>query len=135
MAQIFTTSKHVLGVLQTSISSFTTFVSWLTGQAGGGGLLCSFLETELSDPVFWGKCPDYGYPSVNFSLKMQFYEYLGENHPDFSHKTFCLFVVAEIFLAVALFLEVYSVQKTGCTPGRPQWLADKSEGMSGFWTS
>ena len=37
----------------------------------------------------------------------------------FSHKAFCLFVVAEMFLEVALFLEVYSVQKTGCTPGRP----------------
>ena len=34
-----------------------------------------------------------------------------------------------------LFLAVFSVQKTGCTPGRPPWLSDKSKGMFGFWTS
>ena len=52
----------------------------------------------------------------------------------FSHESFCLFVVAEMFLGVALFLEVYSVVKTGCTPGRPPWLDDKSNEMFGFWT-
>ena len=35
------------------------------------------------------------------------------------HKAFCLSVVAEMFFGVALFLEVYSALKTGCTPGRP----------------
>ena len=25
-------------------------LSWLTGQGGGGGLLCSFFETEMNDP-------------------------------------------------------------------------------------
>ena len=39
--------------------------------------------------------------------------------------TFCLFVVAEMFLEVAIFLEAYSVLKTSCMPGRPPWLADK----------
>ena len=31
------------------------------------------------------------------------------------HKAFCLSVVAEMFFGVALFLEVYSALKTGCT--------------------
>ena len=30
-----------------------------------------------------------------------------------------------MFLEVALFLEAYSLLKTGCMPGRPPWLADK----------
>ena len=47
---------------------------------------------------------------------------------------FCLFVVAEMFLGVALSLEAYSVLKIGCMPGRPPWLADKSKEMFGFWT-
>ena len=38
---------------------------------------------------------------------------------------FCSYVVAEMFLEVALFPEAYSVLKTGCTPVRPPWLADK----------
>ena len=50
-----------------------------------------------------------------------------ENTYIFPHKTFCFFVVAEMFLGVALFLEVYSVLKTGCPPGRPPCLADKSK--------
>ena len=45
----------------------------------------------------------------------------------FSYKTFCLFVVAEMFLGVALSLEAYSVLKIGYRPGRPPWLADKSK--------
>ena len=47
-------------------------LSWLTGQAVRRSLLCPFQENEMSDPVCWGKCPDYGYPWVNFSLKMHF---------------------------------------------------------------
>ena len=39
--------------------------------------------------------------------------------------TFCLFVVAEMFLEVALFLEACPVLKTGCMSGRPPWLAYK----------
>ena len=58
-----------------------------------------------------------------------------KNTQNFSHKNFCLFVVAEMFLRVALFLEVYSVQKTGWMPGRPPWLADKSKEMFVFWTT
>ena len=56
MAQIFTTSQHVLRILQTSISSFTKFVflGSLTSEEGE-----AFSEREKSDPVFWGKCPDY----------------------------------------------------------------------------
>ena len=56
MAQIFTTSQHVLRVLQTSISSFTKFVflGSLTSEEWE-----AFSEREKSDPVFWGKCPDY----------------------------------------------------------------------------
>ena len=56
MAQIFTTSQHVLRVLQTSISSFTKFVflGSLTSEEGE-----VFSECEKSDPVFWGKWPDY----------------------------------------------------------------------------
>ena len=53
----------------------------------------------------------------------------------FPHKAFCLFVVAEMFLGVALSLEAYSVLKIGCTPGRPPWLADKSKETFEFWTS
>ena len=49
-----------------------------------------------------------------------------ENSQIFSHKAFCLFAVVEMFLRVALFLEVYSVQKTGCTTSRPPWLAEES---------
>ena len=41
----------------------------------------------------------------------------------------CLSFVAEMFLVVILFLEVYSVLKTGCTPDRPPWLADKCLGF------
>ena len=41
-------------------------------QGGGGGFLCSFLKIEWSDPVCWGKCPDYGDLWVNFSLKCSF---------------------------------------------------------------
>ena len=52
-----------------------------------------------------------------------------------SHKAFCLFVVAEMFLGVALFLEVCSVLITGYTPGRPPWLVDKSKEMFAFWIS
>ena len=49
-----------------------------------------------------------------------------KKRPIFPHKAFCLIVVAEIFLKVALYLETYSVLKTpGCMPGRPPWLADK----------
>ena len=51
----------------------------------------------------------------------------------YPHKSFCLFALAEMFLWVALFLEVYSVLKTGCMPGWPAWLADKSKEMFGFW--
>ena len=56
MAQIFTTSQHVLRILQTSISSFTKFVflGSLTSEEWE-----AFSEREKSDPVFWGKCPDY----------------------------------------------------------------------------
>ena len=43
----------------------------------------------------------------------------------FHHMLFCLFAVAQMFIKVALFLEAYSVLKTGCTPGQPPWLADK----------
>ena len=53
----------------------------------------------------------------------------------FSYKTFCLFVVAEMFLGVALSLEAYSVLKIGYRPGRPPWLADKSKETFEFWTS
>ena len=48
------------------------------------------------------------------------------------YKAFCLSVVAEMFFGVALFLEVYSALKTGCTPGRPPWLADKSKEIFKF---
>ena len=59
---------------------------------------------------------------------MQFQEYVDEPSPpkkNFPHKAFCLFVTAEMFLEVALFLETYSVLKTGCTPCEKPWLADK----------
>ena len=56
MAQIFTTSQHVLRILQTSIISFTKFV-FLGSLASEEGE--AFSEREKSDPVFWGKCPDY----------------------------------------------------------------------------
>ena len=51
MAKIFTTSQHVLRVLQTSISSFTKFVflsslAWEEGEASSA----LFLEIEVSDP-------------------------------------------------------------------------------------
>ena len=72
-AQIFTTSRHVFGVLQTSISSFTKFVFL-------GSLPRE--EGEASSALFWKlkgvtclleeKCPDYGYLLVTFSLKMQY---------------------------------------------------------------
>ena len=76
-------------------------------QGGGGRLLCSLLEIEKSDPVCWGKCPDYGDLWVNFSLQMQFQKYLGENkNPNFSPWGLSrLFVVAKMFLEVAFFLE------------------------------
>ena len=48
------------------------------------------------------------------------------------NKGFSLFIVAEMFLGVALFLEAYSVQKIDCIPGRLSWLADKSKRMFGF---
>ena len=69
MAQIFTNSQHVLRVIQTSISSFTKFV-FLGSQARQEGE--ASLEIEMSDTISWGKCPDYRYPWVNVSLKMQF---------------------------------------------------------------
>ena len=50
---------------------FKICLSRLTEQAGGGGL-CSFLEIEMIDRVCRDKCPDYRYPWVRFSLKMQF---------------------------------------------------------------
>ena len=54
--------------------------------------------------------------------------------PIFPHKAFRLFVVAEMFLEVAFFLETYVVLKNaGCTSGRTPWLADK--GTFGFWNS
>ena len=73
MAQIFTTSQHVLRALQTSITSFTKFV-FLGSLARQEGEAYSalFLKIEMSDPVCWGKCPDYGYPWVSFSSKMYF---------------------------------------------------------------
>ena len=71
-------------------------------QGEGRGLLCSFLEIEITDPVCCGKCPDYRDLWVNYALKMQFQEYLGEKNPNFLHKAFCLFVVAEMFLKVVL---------------------------------
>ena len=58
-----------------------------------------------------------------------------KNTTIFFSKAFCLFAVAKMFFRVTLFLEVFSVQKTGCTPGRSSWLADKSKDMFGFWTS
>ena len=133
MDQIFNTSQNVLKILQTSISPFIKFV-FLGSQARQEGLLCSFLEIEMSDPGCWGKCRDYSYPWVNFSLKIQFQEYLDENTQTFSYKAFRLFVVAGMFLGVSLFLEIYSALKTGCSPGRPLWLVDKSKEMIGFWT-
>ena len=39
-----------------------------------------------------------------------------------------------MFLRVALFLEIYSILKTGCSPGRPLWLADTSKEMFRFST-
>ena len=79
-------------------------------QREGGGLLCSFLKIENSDPACCGKCPDSRDLWVNFSLKM-FQEYLDEKTQIFSHKAFCLFVVARMFLKVTLFLETFSVLK------------------------
>ena len=53
----------------------------------------------------------------------------------FPHAGFCLFVVAEMFLEVTLFLETSSVLKTpGCTPCRPPYSWLKKETF-GFWTS
>ena len=73
MAQIFTTSQHVLEVLQISISSFTKFVflvslTWEEREASSA----LFLKIEMSDPFGWRKCPDYGYLLVNLSIKTQF---------------------------------------------------------------
>ena len=113
-------------------------LSWLTGQTGEGASSSTlFLEIEMSDPVCWGKCPDYGYSWVNFSLKMQFQEYLSEKTPDFFPiRPFVCLLQLKCFLEQkSRSIEVFSVQKTGCMPGRPPWLADKSKEMFGFWTS
>ena len=48
----------------------------------------------------------------------------------FPRWVFCLFAVADIFLEVVLFQEIYSVLKTpDCMSGRPLWLVDKGN----FW--
>ena len=91
MAQIFTTSEHVLRVLQTSIISFTKFVflGTLTREEGKASLLENWME----------------WPCL--SLKVQLKEYLGEKNPNiFPIRAFVYFIgVAEIFLDVTLFLE------------------------------
>ena len=102
MVQIFTTSQHVLRVLQTFISSFTKFVlSWLTGRGKGEASSVSFRNNLACS----GKCPNY------------------------------LFVVAEMFLKVTLFLETYSVLKSRCSPGWPPWLERKGKERFVFWTT
>ena len=103
MAQIFTTSQHVPRVCETSSSSFTKFVFLDSLAREEGEALCSFLEIERSDPVCRRKCSDYGYLWINFSLKMQFQNVLREKSPNFSHKTFCLSFVAEMFLEMRTF--------------------------------
>ena len=47
-----------------------SFFGYWTG--GSGGLLCSLLEIESSDPMCWVKFPAYRDLRVNFSLKVQF---------------------------------------------------------------
>ena len=50
-----------------------------------------------------------------------------KNPQVFPHEVLCLYVVAEMFLKMALYLETYSVVKTGCAPGWPAWVADQGD--------
>ena len=46
-----------------------------------------------------------------------------------------LFVVAEMFVKVTLFLETYSVLKSRCSPGWPPWMERKGKERFVFWTT
>ena len=71
----------VLRFLQTSVSSFTKFVFLGSLAREKGEASSAFLEIGRSDLNYCRKCPDYENLWVDFTLKIQFQEQLGEKNP------------------------------------------------------
>ena len=117
--RFFTTFQHVVKVLQTYISPFAKFVflGSLTREEGE-----AFFRNWKDWPCLLGKMPRLRVTIGTFFIENAV---LGvprwKEAPYFSPYMFCLFVAAEIFLQVAIFLEAYSVLKNAWSTTMVGW--------------